>query len=87
MKNSPKRKFIEIAEGRNWSIAFAEGYVDGEALRKRGKSPPKFLLVAIDQYSLGFRAGYFLRKLDARPAAAGKAVDAVSLPAGCSITK
>jgi len=62
MKNYPKQKFLELAKDNDWSPAFAEGYVDGQALRKRGKSAPKFLLVAIDEYSLGFRAGFFQRE-------------------------
>ena len=62
MKYVPKQKFLELAKKHDWSPAFAEGYVDGEAFRKRSKAPPKFLLVAIDEYSLGFRAGYFERR-------------------------
>ena len=68
MKNSPKQKFLELAKDNDWSPAFAEGYVDGQTLRKRGKNAPKFLLVAIDEYSLGFRAGYFQREAPRPPA-------------------
>ena len=41
----------------------AKGYVDGETFRKRRKEPPLHALVGIDNYSEGFRAGYFHRPL------------------------
>jgi hypothetical protein len=39
-----------------------QGYVDGEVSRWRGKLPSKVALVGIDEYCLGFRAGYFERR-------------------------
>lgn len=57
-----KEKFKVVAEEKGWSIARAQGYVDGEISRKRGESPSKYTLIGIDEYCLGFRAGYFERQ-------------------------
>ena len=57
-----REKFTVDAEGKGWSIARAQGYLYGESSRRRGKSPSKYVLVGIDEYCLGFRAGYFERK-------------------------
>ncbi|HEX9181720.1 MAG TPA: hypothetical protein VF876_00550, partial [Burkholderiales bacterium] len=51
-----------LAEKNGWSLAHAEGYVDGQAYRRRGMPPSKHAQVGIDEYSLGFRAGYYDRK-------------------------
>jgi len=50
-----------LAEKHGWSMARAEGYAAGATLRTRGKPPSKYELVGLDQYSVGFRAGYFVR--------------------------
>ena len=63
-----REKFKVLAENNGWSLAHAEGYVDGEFFRRRGKRPPNYVLIAIDEYCQGFRAGYFERKA----AASGK---------------
>ena len=62
MKVLSEEKFRVLAEERGWSLAHAEGFVDGESFRRRGKRPPKYVLVCVDEYSQGFRAGYFERK-------------------------
>jgi hypothetical protein len=54
-----KEKVKVLAEQNGWTLAHAEGYVDGERARKRGQVPSMFRLVGIDDYCLGFRAGYF----------------------------
>jgi len=59
MKVSFKENFKVLAVQNNWTVAQAEGYVDGQVSRKRGKVPPKYVLVSRDEYCLGFRAGYF----------------------------
>ena len=51
-----------LAEHNDWSFARAEGYVDGKSSRRRGKPPSQYALIGMDEYSLGFRAGYFDRK-------------------------
>ena len=62
MRVLSKEKFKVLAEERGWSLAHAAGFVDGESCRRRGKRPPKYVLVCLDEYSQGFRAGYFERK-------------------------
>jgi len=47
------------AAQNGWTLAQAEGYVDGQTSRKRGKVPSNYTLIGIDDYCLGFRAGYF----------------------------
>jgi hypothetical protein len=50
-----------LAERNGWSIARAQGFVDGEMARRRGAPPSTYARVGIDDYSLGFRAGYYER--------------------------
>jgi hypothetical protein len=59
MRILPKKKVHVMAEQNGWTLAHAEGYIEGERSRRRGVAPSKFALVGIDDYSLGFRAGYF----------------------------
>ena len=62
MKALPREKFRVLAESNGWSLEHAKGYVDGETCRLRGKQPSKHFLVGIDEYSLGFRAGFYERE-------------------------
>ena len=64
-----RKKFKLLAEQNNWSIAYAEGYFNGKALRRLGKPPTTYNLTGIDQYPEGFRAGYFGRQNPERTAA------------------
>src|SRR5207245_1681934 len=57
-----KEKAKVLAEQYGWSPEFAEGYVDGEAWRRRRKKLPGHTSVGIDEYSMGFRAAYFDRR-------------------------
>lgn len=50
-----------LAEKHGWSIARARGYIEGETFRRLGTVPSTYALVAIDDFGLGFRAGYFVR--------------------------
>jgi hypothetical protein len=50
-----------LAERYGWSITRAQGFVDGEMSRRRGAPPSTYARVGIDDYSLGFRAGYYER--------------------------
>ena len=77
-----REKSKVLAEQHGWSLTIAEGYVDGEACRKRGKAPPAHALVGIDEYSEGFRAGFYARTPDStrcdmrsRPLPAGAPVE------------
>ncbi len=58
-----KEKSRVLAEQHGWSLSTAQGYVDGETFRKRHRPATDHVLVGIDEYSLGFRAGYFNRAL------------------------
>jgi hypothetical protein len=62
VKSSPKEKFRVLAEANGWSLEHARGYVEGEAYRLRGIRPSQYALVGIDEYCLGFRAGYYERR-------------------------
>lgn len=59
MKSFSREKSRVLAENNGWTLAWAEGYIDGEHSRRRGVAPSRHILVGIDDYSLGFRAGYF----------------------------
>jgi hypothetical protein len=50
-----------LADRNGWSIARAQGFVDGEMSRRRGAPPSTYVKVGIDDYCLGFRAGYYER--------------------------
>lgn len=50
-----------LAERNGWSIARAQGFVDGEMSRRRRAPPSNYARVGIDDYCLGFRAGYYER--------------------------
>ena len=50
-----------LAERNGWSISRAQGFLDGEISRRRGATPSTYARVGIDDYSQGFRAGYYER--------------------------
>ncbi len=52
---------FSILQENGWSSEQAEGHADGVTFRRRGMPPSRYALVGIDEYSLGFRAGYFER--------------------------
>ena len=54
-----KEKVKVLAEQNGWSLAHAEGYIEGQRWRRRGLPPSPSNMVGIDDYCLGFRAGYF----------------------------
>jgi hypothetical protein len=60
-----------LAERNGWSLARAQGFVDGEISRRRGAPPSTYARVGIDEYCLGFRAGYYERG-KSQPMAAAK---------------
>jgi len=62
MKVLSKEKSKVLAERNGWSLARAEGYVDGEISRRRRTMPSTYVKVGIDDYSLGFRASYYGRE-------------------------
>ena len=62
MKILSREKSKVLAVRNSWSLAQAEGYIDGESYRRRGMTPSKYAQIGIDEYCLGFRAGYYERK-------------------------
>jgi hypothetical protein len=61
MESISRDKVEVLAEMNGWSLARAEGYLDGESFRRRGKTPSTYAQIGIDEYCLGFRAGYYER--------------------------
>ena len=57
MKILAKEKAQVLAETHQWSLRFAEGYLNGEMHRRRGKRPNSVELIGRDEYCLGFRTG------------------------------
>jgi hypothetical protein len=62
MKVLSMEKSRVLATRNGWSLAQAEGYIDGETFRRRGKAPSMYVQVGIDEYCLGFRASYYERQ-------------------------
>jgi hypothetical protein len=62
MKLLSEEKSKILADKHGWSIARAQGYVAGEASRRRDEVPSTYALIGIDDYAVGFRAGYFVRQ-------------------------
>jgi hypothetical protein len=63
MKDLSKEKIRVLAENNGWSLPRAEGFLDGESFRRRGLAPSRYAQVGFDEYCLGFRAGYYERKV------------------------
>ncbi|HEV8519214.1 MAG TPA: hypothetical protein VGQ54_11615, partial [Burkholderiales bacterium] len=62
MKSLTEEKSKILAERHGWSAARAQGYVAGEACRRGEEVPSMYAMVGIDDYAVGFRAGYFVRQ-------------------------
>jgi len=62
MKVLSKEKIKVLAARNGWSLTRAEGYIDGETFRRRGRPPSTYAKVGIDDYCLGFRASYYERQ-------------------------
>ena len=58
-----------IARKYGWSPKFAEGFLKGEYSRRSSAKLSRYCMVGIDDYSAGFRAGYFGRRHAASPRA------------------
>jgi hypothetical protein len=62
MKQPQSEDFRGLAEKNGWSDAFAEGYIDGRAARTRGSQSLAYPVGDLDEYRLGFLAGYSLTR-------------------------
>ena len=72
VKYLANEKLKLLAEANGWSLEHAQGYVDGEIFRLRGKKPSSYVLVGIDEYSFGFRDAYYERRNSTSPASLAK---------------
>ncbi len=59
MSDLLKEKRDELAQQMGWTLQRAEGYVDGETAQQSGQELPGCHKVAMDEYSKGFRTGYY----------------------------
>ena len=65
MKILSAQKSKSLAEENGWSLEFANGYVKGEISRRSSDKLSSYFMVGLDDYSLGYRAGYFERQIPA----------------------
>ena len=72
-----------LAEKNEWSPMRQQGYLDGQNCRRLGTMPSKYAQVGIDEYCVGFRAGYYERR-DAVSTASLPGFSSVSLSRGYS---
>src|SRR6185436_11033223 len=88
MKVLSTEKSKLLADQNDWPLDYARGFVDGETARRLGTAPALYTLVGIDEFCLGFRAGYFERhplRESARAGARGnldRTVDVATARAG-----
>ena len=54
-------KSNELAQEMGWTLKRAEGYVDGEASQREGLGLSACYRYGMDDYSKGFRTGYYTR--------------------------
>jgi hypothetical protein len=54
--------------------AYDQGHIDGKRAMVTKAQPPIFTIVGMDDYSKGFRAGYFKRSLAAIPSKSKQAL-------------
>lgn len=59
MRVPSKEEFAAPPKSNVRPLEFRRGYVHGERSRKLNEAPPKYVMVGIDDYAFGFRAGYF----------------------------
>jgi hypothetical protein len=62
MKILSEQKSRALAEKNGWSLEFAEGFLKGEYSSRCGARLSAYGTVGLDDYCLGFRAGYFERQ-------------------------
>ncbi len=59
MKMLSEKTVKVLAEQYGWTATYLEGYINGKSARRRGLVPSTFQLIGIDEYCLGYRAGYY----------------------------
>jgi hypothetical protein len=63
MTDLSRERCKALAEKNGWSLARAEGFLEGESYRRRALTPSNYVRVGIDEYCLGFRSGYYERNV------------------------
>ncbi len=48
-----------LSEEMSWTLERTQGYVEGERYRRQSLAISVYHKVGIDEYALGFRAGYY----------------------------
>lgn len=61
MKDLLADKKKDLAQEMGWPLQRAEGYVDGETSQREGLSLSACYKYGMDDYSKGFRTGYYTR--------------------------
>ena len=59
-----REKATALSERTSWPMAFAEGYIAGQSASWRGHPPSSYIMVGMDHFARGFRAGYFKRSTE-----------------------
>ena len=59
MSNMPIDRSKQLAEEMGWTKERAEGYIDGEICGLRGREINFQQRMGMDEYSKGFRTGYY----------------------------
>lgn len=68
LASPPASSAKALAAQNAWTLAYAEGYIEGQRFRRGGAPLAKYVLVGIDEYCLGFRAGHFATERKSSPA-------------------
>ena len=68
-----EQKSKALAETNGWSPDFAAGFLKGEYSRRSSVRLSAYAMVGLDEYCLGFRAGYFERQNPAATRAESRA--------------
>ncbi len=61
VRSLTEEKYTALSLQNDWPIEFAEGYIAGQTERRRGRPLSSYIMTGMDQYALGYRAGYFNR--------------------------
>ena len=59
MQIPSKEESAVLAQQNIRSSEYQHGYIHGERSRALNEVPPKYVMIGIDDYAFGFRAGYF----------------------------
>ena len=70
MKLLAEERFKRLAEKNGWTMARAQGFMEGSAARARGGKPSAYAGVGTDDYCTGYREGYFGRPGSSLPSSA-----------------